>query len=284
MEYVWYKKGDALVKELTAKSPSPAPGQLEIWYLGQMGIVVKGGGITVGFDLILNDLYYADGSSRRNFDPPFAPEKLTGVDFCVCSHNHADHLNMETLLPVSRAEMNTRFVVPAPVVSALTEGGIPESRVIPARAGKGIPLGEHGRLIPIAACHEEYFTDERGDFTCLGFILELNGVRLYHAGDTIFTEKLVSDVTAYGSVHIACLPINGSGAEFHSRNVIGNLNEKDAAYLAYRLNADLTLPLHSDMVKKNEGNPLIFAYYMQKDFPGKKYHICQLGERFVYRL
>lgn len=282
MKYVWYKTGEKLLDELQKTDMKPRENSVEFWYIGQMGLIVKAGGIMICFDPVLNDLFYPDKTSRRNYPQPFEGGRLTGVDYVVCSHNHADHMNLETLIPLHKANPKAKFIVPVPETHILTEGGIMPGCVIGGRNMEVIGLEEKARLTPIASAHETYVTDETGDHKYLGYMLEINGVRIYHAGDTVFTEQLVADVNLCGPIDIACLPINGTGGEFHNRGVIGNMDAKDAAYFALRIDADMTVPLHFDMVVKNEGSPLIFAYYMQKLAAGKKYHVMQLGERFVY--
>lgn len=285
MDYHWYKSGDSLLNELLLTNSRLPESSLAIWYVGQMGVIIKGRQLTIGFDLVFNDLCYPDGKSRRNYPPPFCADQLTNMDYIICSHNHADHLNLETLIPLYHANPSAKFIVPAPEVHLLTGAGIPEKQVIAAKDQIPISLNpSNDSLIPVAAPHETYDTDEHGYHHYLGFVLKLNGVTVYHAGDTVFAEGLVKTISDLGPIHLACLPINGAGAEFHSRNVQGNMDAKDAAYMASRLHADLTFPLHFDMVKKNEGNPILFAGYMQTYFPGMKYHILQLGEKFLYSI
>ena len=282
MNYVWYKTGEALLEEIR-REPEAGPGELAFWYIGQMGLIAKAAGVTVCFDPVLADLTGADGASRRNYPPPFAGEELTGVGWAVVSHSHADHMDAATLRGLFQANPGIRFVVPAPEAHRLREWGILERAVVPAEAGRPIELQAGAVLTPAAASHETYETDTQGRHRYLGYVLSVNDVRLYHAGDTVCTETLIQDVRRLGPIDVACLPINGAGAEFHSRGVQGNMDPKDAAYFARQTGADLTLPMHSDMVRGNEGDPLLFAYAMRTLAPGRKYHIPQLGERFLYQ-
>ncbi|MCD8142125.1 MAG: MBL fold metallo-hydrolase [Clostridiales bacterium] len=281
MQYKWYRAGAALLGDIARTEPSA--GELAFWYLGQMGMLVKTGGVTLCFDPVLNDLRNPDGSTRRNYPPPFSGEELTGVDYVVCSHNHADHLNLETLLPLYRANPGAKFIVPAPETGVLTGAGIPADMVIGAKAHQPLTLGGGVALTPIPAAHEAYVTDAQGDYRNLGYLLAADGVRFYHAGDTVLTAQLLEDVKRYGPPDVACLPVNGADLERRSRNIVGNMDCRDAAIFAAQTGADLTIPLHYDMVMGNGEDPLLFAAYMQRCAPGQKFHIMQLGERFLYR-
>lgn len=280
MQYKWYQTGAALLRDIAQTEP-PA-NMLAFWYLGQMGMLVKAGGVTLCFDPVLCDLCSPDGATRRNYPAPFSGGELTGVDYVVCSHNHADHLNLQTLLPLYRANPSLRFIVPAPEEGVLTGAGIPADAVVGAKAHQTLTLGDGVTLTPIPAAHEEYVTDERGDHRNLGYLLTANGVRFYHAGDTVLTARLLEDVKRYGAPDVACLPVNGADLERRSRNIVGNMDCRDAAIFAAQTGADLTIPLHYDMVVGNGEDPLLFASYMLRCAPGQKFHIMQLGERFLY--
>lgn len=291
MEYQWYKEGKALLEEM--KNTVLPESMAAVWYIGQMGVVVKWKELVVCFDPVLNDLCYPDGRTRRNYAPPFGPEEFEDVDYVVCSHNHRDHLNMETLLPLWKANPLVRFIVPEPEKECLISGGISSEAVIGAKAGEEIILEKKGskpgktdlskcaRLCPIAAAHEEYVTDEHGNQRNLGYVMKCRGLNIYHAGDTVVTQKLIEDVCACGPIAAACVPVNGVDTERHSRGIIGNMDCRDAAYFVQQIAADMTLPMHTDMVMRNEENPLIFAEYMRSLYSGRKYHIMQLGERLI---
>ena len=62
---------------------------------------------------------------------------------------------------------------------------------------------------------------------------------------------------------------------------MGNMNSREACWFASEIGADLTIPLHYDMIGGNEENPLVFADYMERYYPEKKYHIFRLGERYI---
>ena len=278
-KYNWYKEGQALLEEI--KNTNPAPGMVALWYIGQMGVIVKGAGLTVCLDPMLSDLCEG-GVSLRNYSWPFEPGELTGIDYVICSHDHADHINMETLLPLYQANPEAKFIVPAPTASVLTQGGIAPEAVVGAKEKQTVTLVEGAAVTPVAAAHEQYLTDENGDQCCLSYVLDLGGIRLFHGGDTVVTEQLISDVQEIGAIQVACLPVNGVDTERHRRDIIGNMDCRDAAFFAQQIGADMVIPMHYDMVLGNEENPLIFGHYMQSLYSGRKFHIMQLGERLIY--
>lgn len=269
----WYRDGKELLAEI--RNTDLPEGILALWYLGQAGIVVKDGRRIFGVDL------YLDDADRRLLPRPFAPEEAGDLfDAVLCTHNHLDHLNLPTLQGIAGAGEKTRFVVPAPHACVLSEAGIPAERILPAEAWKkGSLCG--AKLLPVPAAHEEFEYDAAGRYCCLGYVLRLNGATLYHAGDTVEWESMVRDLSPLG-IDICCLPINGSDWRRKHRDIIGNLNAREAADIAEEIGADLLIPLHFDMFAGNGENPAHLADYMFRDHPGRKYHIPVPGERILY--
>jgi L-ascorbate metabolism protein UlaG (beta-lactamase superfamily) len=88
----------------------------------------------------------------------------------------------------------------------------------------------------------------------LGYVIELGGVRVYHAGDTIWwpgQEKVLREL----GVQVALLPINGRDPVREADNVVGNLDHREAALLAAAAGVDLLVPMHWDMFAGNRGFP-----------------------------
>jgi L-ascorbate metabolism protein UlaG (beta-lactamase superfamily) len=285
----WYKQGDALLEEIDKSRPGA--GAAHLWFMGQHGFVISLGGMVFYIDVILNELPDGVGKDRRAYPPPFEAGEIRRADYILCTHNHTDHLNLKSLLPMAQANPKTRFIVPHPWRQLLIDAGIEGKRVLGAREGEGIRLGEAGfgelSLVPIAAAHTLYNQgkperDEKGDCPCLGYVFKGNGLSIYHSGDTWVFPDLVSSLKARGPLDIAFLPINGTDWERTEINCIGNINIPDAVKLAKAVSVDLVIPAHYDMMAHNSEKPALFADYMYKTCPEKRFHISALGERFVY--
>lgn len=269
----WYKDGKELLDEIrNTKLPE---GFLAVWYLGQAGILLKDGGTVFGIDVYLGD------EKRRLLPRPFTPQEAGEViDCALCTHNHMDHLNAQTVRGMAEAGAKTKFIVPAPHVKVLLDLGIPEERILPAEAWKEISFQGTG-ILPVPAAHEEFEYDEKGRYCSLGYVLRLSGASVYHSGDTVEWESMVRDLAPL-KIDICCLPINGSDWRRKHQNIIGNLNAREAADIADEIGADLLIPLHFDMFAGNGENPAHLADYMFRSHPGRKYHVFAPGERMIY--
>jgi L-ascorbate metabolism protein UlaG (beta-lactamase superfamily) len=267
--------------------------------MGQHGFVISLGGLVFYIDVILNALAGGDGADMRSYPPPFGPEEVRWVDYYIATHNHGDHLNMDTILPLAKANPLAKFVVPQPCRRIVTGAGIAENRVSGAKTGEILEILEVGeksgagssqktvQIIPIPAIHTRFIQDEgekdeKGDHTCLGFVIRSGGLSIYHSGDTWITPALVDVLKGIGPLNLALLPINGTDWERTANNCIGNVSAMDAVKLAMAVPIDLVIPAHYDIMSGNAENPAHFADYMYHYCPQKRFHISALGEKFVY--
>ncbi|MCL1992540.1 MAG: MBL fold metallo-hydrolase [Spirochaetes bacterium] len=275
----WYKSGGELLNEIEAAN---AENEMLLWFLGQMGFVLKTGNTVIYIDALLNDFSNEKTGTRRLYDPPYTTLQGIRADYFLSTHNHGDHLSLETILPQAAANHQTRFIVPAPWRGVLTGAGVDETRVIGACEGQTLELPGGVSILPVAAAHPEYKTSA-GDYICLGYLIRGTAGSLYHAGDTYVTERLVTTLEGLKPIDVAILPVNGGDWERASIGIIGNMNAGDALKLAQRLEVDLVIPAHYDMMNNNNVNPAHFADEAYRSFPWQKYHIFALGEKFVYQ-
>jgi L-ascorbate metabolism protein UlaG (beta-lactamase superfamily) len=78
--------------------------------------------------------------------------------------------------------------------------------------------------------------------------------RLYHAGDTIVTDELLSALLPL-DIEVALLPINGRDAERESRGIVGNMDASEAVELALEIGAATIVPYHWDGFSGNTVPP-----------------------------
>ncbi|MUG88139.1 MBL fold metallo-hydrolase [Paenibacillus timonensis] len=272
------RKGAAFIREVARTEPPH--GALAIWYLGQESVIVKGDGVTIYVDPYFSgDL--DDGDWRRTFPAPITPEEIQGVDLCLITHEHDDHMDAKTLPWLHRSSPKAPIVAPACCKPALLEMGISASGVMTADDRQPMELFSKLRLTPIAAAHEQLERDTDGGPRYVGYVLELNGVTLFHAGDTLVYPELIERVGAL-KPDIALLPINGRDYFRRQRGIVGNMDYREAVHFAREIEADTVIPLHYDLFAVNAEKPGHFVDYMYEQFPEQKCHVMARGERFVY--
>ena len=72
---------------------------------------------------------------------PVQPSWITCVDYILCSHDHKDHYDKDTVIPVLKANPGARIVVPFSARPSLLEDGISEDDILACQAGKKLIAG-----------------------------------------------------------------------------------------------------------------------------------------------
>ena len=227
-----------------------------LWWLGQMGLLIKMG------DTVLCIDYFASDLPNRQVPPPIPMEEVAGISLIMGTHNHIDHIDHPAWQIWASTCPGSKFIFPGLHQMEILADGIPEDRCIGMNDGSSVRIGDI-KIHAIAASHEFLDPDPAsGLYPCLQYIIEGNGIRIYHAGDTVRYEGMMPKLKNYGPIDAALLPINGRDAERYRRNCIGNMTFQEAADLAGELQPGLVLPGHWDMFADNPGDPDAFVEYL----------------------
>jgi L-ascorbate 6-phosphate lactonase len=273
---------DVALDIITAQPP---PQAVAMWWLGQASVVLRAAGSTVYIDPFLSR--YPD----RLAPPLFTPEEAAPADYVLCTHEHVDHFDPQTLPGMAEASPRARFVFPQPIVEQATALGISAERVFGAQPGEVHHLGAI-TLFPVPACHglkappalySFDFVERAGKqlYRYLGYILEIAGVRLYHAGDTVIYDGLVERLREL-EIDVAFLPINGRNYFREQQDIVGNMDEREAADLAAAAGVKLLVPIHYDMFAANLGRPGTLVEYIQASHIALSCLIPAPGRRFTF--
>lgn len=230
------------------------PTQVELTWLGQAGFLIRGPRATVLVDAFLSP------RPDRTVPPVVAPGTLTGVDLVLCTHEHWDHFDAATVVEVLKASPAARLILPAPITGQAADAGIDPERVI--GGVPGTPVQVDGCVVhPVPAWHGIDVADAYGfappgedGHRYLGYLLDLDGMRVFHAGDTLWYEGMADRLRELG-VELALLPINGRDPVRERANVVGNLDHREAALLAAEAGARILVPMHYEMFAGNRGYP-----------------------------
>lgn len=269
-----FQKDQALLDDIAR---ARAEGRRRVWWLGQSGFLAVAPEAAILFDPYLSDSLsrkYAatDKPHTRLTERVVAPGRLAGIDLVTSSHNHTDHLDAETLLPLLEANPRAKLLLPrANRAFALDRLGAVEPRLLEIDAGETVEAGAV-RCAGIPAAHNTVERDESGRCRFLGFVAIVGGLRLYHSGDTLMHEGLVHAVAPFAP-DVAFLPINGNKPE---RRVAGNLDGREAAEVARAIGAKIAIPHHFDMFAFNTASPRLFASECRR--LGQPFRVLRNGE------
>ena len=236
-------------------------GTIALWWLGQMGLMVKAGDTTICID------YYATPNESRQVAPPIAAEEMKGIDIFIGTHDHLDHIDHDAWKIWAKTNPDAKFVFPRMHMESVLADGVNAENAIGLNAGESITIKDI-TIHAIAAAHE--FPDQDPEtklYPYLQYIIEANGVRIHHAGDTVRYEGMMPELKSFGTIDVGLLPINGRDAKRYRENCIGNMTYQEAADLAGELGTKMVIPGHWDMFEFNGEDPHAFADYLDA-----KYH------------
>lgn len=253
-----FQKDDALLADIAGANGSE--NRIHLWWLGQSGFLLEWAGRHLLFDPYLSDSltekYAATGKPHvRMSERVIDPARLNMVDVVASSHNHTDHLDAATLVPLARANPGMKMVLPLANVEfarARLGAGAPAMTGIDARTSAEVD-GFH--FTGVAAAHNDIARDAEGRCLFLGFIVRFGPFCVYHSGDTLWHDGLIESLRST-RLDVVMVPINGNRPE---RRVAGNLNGTEAAALAKAVHARLAVPHHFDMFEFNTESPLEFV-------------------------
>lgn len=275
-----HKAGNELINEI--KNTNLPESFVAVWCMGQSSFLVKHKDIYVLFDPNLGDSLSKRQVNPvpRNFPSPLAAEVLDFIDYVFISHNHADHLEADTIEKINKCNEKVKFIIPAPVTGVLRDMGIESKKIVPAHSKTEMEVkGISFNAIP--AAHYDIKLDKNGDADMVSYVVKLGELGIYHAGDTIVYPGMIGELKKY-PINIAMVPINGRDYAREGKGLIGNTNFREAADLCRDIDADLLIPMHYDLYNHNTENPAFLIDYLYKTHSGRKYHLFQPGERFIY--
>jgi L-ascorbate metabolism protein UlaG (beta-lactamase superfamily) len=255
-------------------------GQLALWSLGQAGFVIKGGETIAYIDPYLSDSIEDSGGPARRFPIPIDPRQASHARVVFVTHEHMDHADIATLGPLMAASADATLITSPQGRKLALQADIADERIRLARLGERVDLAGLAYTATPAA-HYDYEVDQHGHARWMGFLIECNGVTLYHSGDTVVIPEIFEALSGK-PIDIALLPINGRDFFREQRNIVGNMWPGEAIELVGRLKARLLLGIHNDLFATNRVNPGTLFDELDRRAPWQRCHMLQPGELYLY--
>jgi len=173
-----------------------------------------------------HDAFRVDGPPTIYFDPYMLSEGNPGADVILISHDHGDHCSPEDVAQVQGKD--TRIVTIASAARKLTG----DVRIV--KPGDTIRVkGLEVEAVPAYNVNKfrspgvPYHAREAGH---VGFVVTLEGQRIYHAGDT----DHIPEMAALRDIDVALLPVSG----------IYVMTAEEAAQAAAVIRPGVAIPMH----------------------------------------
>lgn len=275
------QSGEELLDDIEATEVST--GQAAIWWLGQSGYAIKTKSILFYVDLYLSEhltAKYAETAKPhvRITHAPLRGADLRDVRWVFSSHKHSDHLDPGTMPELLHDHPGARLILPLAIKKHALSIGLTESQLIPTRGDEQLEVGSMTvHVIPSA--HEQLDYDSQTGFPYLGFVFQVDGLTMYHSGDTVVYDGLAERLELF-DLDLAFLPINGTDDRRRELKVPPNMNMHAALKLAAEIGMPLVVPHHYDMFTFNTAD--VADFVVAAEAAGQPQQVLPCGQKFMF--
>lgn len=231
---------------------------MKISWLSQGSFLFDINGVRILVDPYMSDCL-DDKGFKRLIPFPLSLNELK-PDLLVCTHDHLDHLDPETVKNIAETYPECIISGPESCYEHFRSLDLKENQIKQLNVGSKISL-PGVTLNAVIAYHTE--------LKAIGIILETEGKKLYLSGDTIYDRGLINDCTKDSDIIIIC--INGR---------LGNMRWEDALSLVTELRPETALPMHYGLFAENTADPSHFINGC-KD-AGIKSFAMEVGKTFEF--
>jgi len=184
-----------------------------------------------------HDGFRIDAEKTIYFDP-YEIKSEVRADLILVTHEHFDHCSPED---ISKIQHSGTVIITEKDSAKKLSGDV---RVI--KPGEYINMGNIKIEAVSAYNTNKNFHPEKNRW--LGFIVEIDGVRIYHAGDTDFIPEM-NDL----NVDIALLPVSGTYV----------MTADEAAEAALALKPEIAIPMHYGAIVGDEQDAINFKKVLE---------------------
>ena len=197
---------------------------MKITWMGQAGLLFETDGKKIMIDPYLSD--FVKTVNPNNYRRVPVDERFLQIkpDIVICTHNHLDHLDKETLKYYFTEDVSILAFGPNGCFQELLGYGRRNNCVM---FNPGTEWTEGGVTLRAVAA-------EHSDPYAIGVILSAEGKSYYITGDTLYSERVFNSLPEM-ELEAIFLPINGVG---------NNMNAYDASRFAKRSGAKYAVPMH----------------------------------------
>ena len=181
---------------------------------------------------------FVDQNGQRVYyvDPfDLKPSELKKADLVFITHAHPDHFSPNDLARILKED--TVIIAPPDILAQINRNATLKLKVEPNQ--NYTVKGFYFQTIPAYNNHPDKLNFHPKSSNWVGYIFELNGKKIYHAGDTDFIDEMKNLKSL--NLDVAMLPIGGHYT----------MDVTEAADAANAIAAKITIPIHYRRMNPN---------------------------------
>lgn len=287
MKWKFTSKAKSWEEETTFVNPElPAASETQtiVTWVNHSTFLIRARGLT-----ILTDPVWSKRTSPLSFagparvrGPGLAWEKLPKVDVVLVSHNHYDHLDLDTLVRLEKRDQPL-FLVPLGDADWLKNKGL--TNVQEKDWWETVEVGVAKFTFLPAQHWSARWTWDRNESLWGAWGFELNGLKIYHAGDSGLGPHFAQTRERWGAPDLALLPIGAYEPRWFMKSM--HMNPSDAVEALEQLAAKQAIGMHfgtfqlTDEAREQPVKDLALALEVKK-ISSEKFRTPQFGESFIF--
>lgn len=183
------------------------------------------------------------------FDPFKIDRDYHDADFIFITHSHYDHFSEADIEKIRNA--NTEIIIPEDLIENTLNMGFNKENVMVVMPNKSYKINEISFETILAYNINKAFHPKENNW--LGYVLELNGVRYYIAGDTDITEENMNV-----NCDVALVPVGGTYT----------MDYNEAAKLVNTIRPKIAVPTHYGSIVGTKQDAENFIKLLDEDIKG----------------
>ena len=186
--------------------------------------------------------------SRRYVPPGISIEKLPPISIILISHNHYDHLDFKTIKAIPNKE-KIIVLIPEGLQKIFKKAGytnIFEIQLFKEKTINNITF----IALPVLHKSQRHFLKKTYN-KCCSWAIRYNGLKIYFAGDTSYSDKLLNSIgNKYSPFSYAILPIGSyNPPELLSKS---HVSPEEAIMIAQDIHTKNSIAMHWGTIKLSD--------------------------------
>ncbi len=220
-----------------------APAAAAATWFGHSSVLIEVDGYRVLADPIWSERCSPSRAvgPQRMHEVPVPLEALPAVDAVVISHDHYDHLDIDTVIALARTQ-RAPFVVPLGIGAHLRQWGVPESRIVELDWNETHRIADL-TLVCTPARHFSGRLFTRDTTLWASWVIAGPTNKAFFGGDTGYTKSFAEIGAEFGPFDLTLLPIGAYHPAFSDIHM--NPEEAVRAHLDLaEADRSLMVPIH----------------------------------------
>jgi L-ascorbate metabolism protein UlaG (beta-lactamase superfamily) len=208
--------------------------------LGHASVLVIYKNKVILFDPLFNESSFFFKRHASSIDIKYLPQ----VDVIIFSHNHPDHYNKKDLLLLLERSPHVQIIAPSGFTDFLKGEGVSTEFVTSMTwwEEKSLFVG----MIKCTALPAVHWSQsniiDKNETLWASWMLTIEGVNIYFAGDTAYSDHFKSIQENFGRIEIACMPI--APYQPYRLQIDSHINPEQSFQAFLDLGQPVFIPIH----------------------------------------